>query len=605
MPKPLLPVVNKPIMEHVLDLLKRHGLTDTVVTVQFLASILRNYFGDGEELGMRLTYSSEDSPLGTAGSVKNAEAELRDDTFLVISGDALTDIDLTALIDFHRTRGAMVTVCLTRVPDPLEFGITITDDEGRVQRFLEKPSWGQVFSDTVNTGIYVMEPEVFDYVPPGESVDWAGDVFPKMLADGLPVMGYVADGYWEDVGTLESLPAGAGRRPPRQGQGPDAGFEVSPGVWVAEGAEVDPGAIVKGPVYVGDYTKVEAGAELREFTVLGSNVVVREGAFIHRSVVHDNVFVGPQTNLRGCVIGKGTDLMRGTRVEEGAIVGDECVIEDEAIVSQGVKIYPFKTIEAGAVVHESVIWESRGQRSLFGPRGISGIVNVEITPELVVRLASAYATTLRKGAVVTTSRDHSRAARALKRAAISALNASAIDVRDLEATPPPVTRLAAIRDGSAGGVMFRTTPGRARLAWTSCSSTRTGADLSASAQRQLERILQRHEFRRAFPGEIGDLSFPPRAVESYAQDLLRTVDLTGSRSRAQGRHRLRRRGRVPRPAPLLGRVAVDVLTVNSRLDDASPTETAASVGRGSIASASSSARPGRRSESASTPSVSG
>jgi mannose-1-phosphate guanylyltransferase / phosphomannomutase len=575
LPKPLLPVVNKPIMEHVLDLLKRHGLTDTVVTVQFLASILRNYFGDGDELGMRLTYSSEDSPLGTAGSVKNAEAELRDGTFLVISGDALTDIDLTELIAFHRKRGAMVTVCLTRVPDPLEFGITITDDEGRVQRFLEKPSWGQVFSDTVNTGIYVMEPEVFDYVPPGESVDWAGDVFPKMLADGLPVMGYVADGYWEDVGTLESYLRAQADVLLGKVKVQMPGFEVSPGVWVAEGAEVEPGAIVKGPVYVGDYTKVEAGAELREFTVLGSNVVVREGAFLHRSVVHDNVFVGPQTNLRGCVIGKGTDLMRGTRVEEGAIIGDECVIEDEAIVSQGVKIYPFKTIEAGAVVHESVIWESRGQRSLFGPRGISGIVNVEITPELVVRLASAYATTLRKGAVVTTSRDHSRAARALKRAAISALNASAIDVRDLEATPPPVTRLAAIRDGSAGGVMFRTTPGvpdSVDIVFLDA----TGADLSSSAQRRLERILQRGEFRRAFPGEIGDLSFPPRAVESYVQDLLKSVDLSGVAEAqlkvvidcANGVSSLV----VP---TLLGRVPIDVLTVNSRLDDASPTETAA------------------------------
>ena len=359
LPKPLLPVVNKPIMEHVLDLLKRHGMTDTVVTVQFLASILRNYFGDGEELGMRLTYATEDSPLGTAGSVKNAEAELRDDTFLVISGDALTDIDLTALVDFHRKRGALVTVCLTRVPDPLEFGITITDDDGRVQRFLEKPTWGQVFSDTVNTGIYVMEPEVFDYVPAGESVDWSGDVFPKLLADGLPVFGYVADGYWEDVGTLESYLRGAGRRPAGQGQRRHAGFEVSPGVWVAEGAEVERGRHRQGP---GLRRRLRQGRGRAPSSASspssGSNVVVREGAFVHRSVVHDNVFVGPQTNLRGCVIGKNTDLMRGSRVEEGAIIGDECVVEEEAIVSPGVKVYPFKTIEAGAVVHESVIWES-------------------------------------------------------------------------------------------------------------------------------------------------------------------------------------------------------------------------------------------------------
>src|SRR3954451_17396714 len=169
-PKPLLPVVNRPIMEHVLRLLKRHGFGDTVVTVQFLASLVRNYFGDGDDLGMSLEYATEVTPLGTAGSVKNAEAALRDDTFLVISGDALTDIDLGAVVRAHKDRGALVTVCLKRVPDPLEFGIVITDEEARIERFLEKPTWGQVFSDTVNTGIYVMEPEVFEHVAKNESV---------------------------------------------------------------------------------------------------------------------------------------------------------------------------------------------------------------------------------------------------------------------------------------------------------------------------------------------------------------------------------------------------------------------------------------------------
>ena len=253
-------------MEHVLRLLQRHGFSETVVTVQFLASLVRNYFGDGEELGMTLHYATEETPLGTAGSVKNAEDLLRDDTFLVISGDALTDFDLTDLVKFHHDKGALVTVCLTRVPDPLEFGITIVDDDGRVQRFLEKPTWGQVFSDTVNTGIYVMEPEVFDHVAEGESVDWSGDVFPKLLEDGLPIYGYVAEGYWEDVGTHESyLRAQADVLSGQVDVDLDA-FEVSPGVWVAEGADVHPEAVLKGPLYVGDYAKVEAGAELREFT---------------------------------------------------------------------------------------------------------------------------------------------------------------------------------------------------------------------------------------------------------------------------------------------------------------------------------------------------
>ncbi len=161
-PKPLLPVVNRPIMEHVLRLLKRHGFDETVVTVQYLAAHIRAYFGDGDELGLDLSYATERTPLGTAGSVLNAGDALRADPFVVISGDALTDFDLTALVAFHRRKGALVTVALKRVPNPLEFGIVITEEDGRIVRLLEKPTWGQVFSDTVNTGIYVMEPEVLD-----------------------------------------------------------------------------------------------------------------------------------------------------------------------------------------------------------------------------------------------------------------------------------------------------------------------------------------------------------------------------------------------------------------------------------------------------------
>jgi mannose-1-phosphate guanylyltransferase/phosphomannomutase len=574
MPKPLLPIVNKPIMEHVLRLLHRHGIDETVVTVQFLASLVRNYFGDGEDHGMVLHYATEETPLGTAGSVKNAQELLSDDTFLVISGDALTDFNLTELVKFHHDKGALVTVCLTRVPDPLEFGITIVDDEGRVQRFLEKPTWGQVFSDTVNTGIYVMEPEVFDYVAEGEVVDWSGDVFPMLLEKGLPIYGYVAEGYWEDVGTHESyVRAQADVLSGKVDVDLDA-FEVSQGVWVAEGADVHPEAILRGPLYVGDYAKVEAGAELREYTVLGSNVVVKNGAFLHRAVVHDNVFIGPMTNLRACVIGKNTDVMRAARIDEGVVVGDECVIGEEAIVSAGVKIYPFKTVEAGAVVNTDVIFESRGQRSLFGPRGVSGIVNVEITPELVVRLASAWASTLKKGTTVTTSRDVSRAARSLKRAVISALTSSAINVIDLEVVPVPVARLETSR-GSSGGVVVRTSPGQPESVDIGFLDDQ-GADLSEAGQRKLERTYSRGEFRRAFPGEIGDLAFPPRVMEAYALELLRSVDTSGVESAGLKIVVDTGGGTAALVLPsLIGRLGIEVLTVNNGLDEASPTETAA------------------------------
>src|SRR5215470_93459 len=558
-PKPLLPVANKPIMEHVLGLLKRHGFTETVVTLQFFAPLVRNYFGDGEDVGMSLQYANEEIPLGTAGSVKNAEDALRSGPFLVISGDALTDIDLSAMVAYHKKQGALVTVGLTRVPNPLEFGIIIVDDDGRIQRFLEKPTWGQVFSDTVNTGIYVMEPEVLAEVPAGEPVDWSGDVFPRLVKAGAPLYGWVGEGYWEDVGTHESYLKAQADVLSGQVDAEIDGFEVSPGVWVAEGAEVDPEAVLKGPLCVGEYAKVE------------------EGAVLHRAVVHNNVYIGQGTTLRGCVICKKTDVMASARIEEGAVVGDECLIEPEAYLSAGVKVYPFKTIEAGAVVNTSVIWESSAQRTLFGLRGVSGLVNVEITPELCVRLASAYASTLRKGAIVTTSRDVSRAARALKRAIHGALNASAINVVDLEAMPLPVARFHTARSDASGGIALRTTPGDPQSIDIIFFDER-GADLSQAACRKLERVFSRQEYRRAFPGEIAGLAYPPRVVESYANELLRSVDMSGVPEAGLKVVLDCADGTAALVLPsLLGRIGVDVHTLNNRLDEGLPTHTLAQL----------------------------
>jgi mannose-1-phosphate guanylyltransferase/phosphomannomutase len=574
-PKPLLPVANRPIMEHVLRLLKKHGFEETVVTVQFLAALVRNYFGDGEDVGMFLQYATEEMPLGTAGSVKNAEDALKDSPFLVISGDALTDMDLTEMRRFHKENGALVTVGLTRVPDPLEFGIVIADEGGRIQRFLEKPTWGQVFSDTVNTGVYIMEPEVLAEVSAKESVDWSHDVFPKLLARGAPIFGYISDKYWEDVGTLESYMKAQADVLSKKVVVDIAGFEVSPGMWIAEGADVDPDAVLKGPLVIGDYAKIEAGATIREYSVIGANVVVKEGAFIHRAVVHNNVFVGQGTTLRGCVVGKNTDVMRLARIEEAAVIGDECVVEPEAYISAGVKVYPFKTIEAGAVVNTSVVWESRGQRTLFGQRGVSGLINVEVTPELCVRLASAYATMLKKGSTVTTSRDVSRAARTLKRAVQSALNASAINVMDLEALPLPVARYETARSDYSGGIALRTTPGDSQSIDIIFLDER-GAELSQAAQRRLERVFSRQEFRRAFPGEIAELSYPPRVVEWYTHELLRSVNLNGVRDADLKVVADCAGGTVSLVLPtLLGRIGVEVHTLNNRLDEVTPTQTVA------------------------------
>ena len=523
-PKPMMPLADRPMMEHIVRLLKDHGFEDIVVTVAFLANTIRTYFGDGSEFGVRMVYATEETPLGTAGSVRNAMDELKDERFLVISGDVLTDIDLSAIVRFHEERGALATIGLKSMENPLEFGIVITRPDGSIERFLEKPSWGEVFSDTINTGIYVLEPEIFDAIPAGQSVDFSSDVFPQLLDAGKPLFGYVAEGYWEDVGTLESYSKAHQDVLDRKVEIDLPGFEVEPGVWLGEGAEVHPDARIEGPCLIGDHCRIQQGAHIREYTVLGTNVNIGPDAYLERAVVHDNAYLGSGVRLRGCVIGRSTDLRKGARADEGVVLGDECFVGEHAILNPGVKVYPFKTVEANAVINSSIVWESRGARHLFGRNGVSGLANVDISPELALRVAMAFATTLKKGSTVTTSRDTSRAARTLKRAIMVGLNAAGINVEDLELAPVPVTRFHIRASGAQGGVTVRLQPDDPQSVVIRFFDA-NGIDIDESMQRKIERLFYREDFRRAFAADIGDIEFPGRALEFYTAGLMSTVEV--------------------------------------------------------------------------------
>jgi mannose-1-phosphate guanylyltransferase/phosphomannomutase len=527
-PKPMMPISNRPMMEHVVQLLKHHGFEDIVVTVAFQANAIRTYFGDGSEFGVRMVYATEENPLGTAGSVRNAMDELTE-SFLVISGDVVTDIDLAAVVDFHREKKALATIGLKSMENPLEFGIVITREDGSIERFLEKPSWGQVFSDTINTGIYVLEPEIFDYIPPEKSVDFSSDVFPRLLDDGMPLFGFVAGGYWEDVGTLDAYIKAHQDVLDAQVTLEIPGFRLGEGIWLGEGSEIDPAATVDGPAIIGDYSRVEAGARLAEYSVLGSNVRVGPDVFIERSVVHDNVYLGPGVRLRGTVVGRSSDLRRGARLEEGVVLGDECFVGEHAVINPGVKVYPFKTVEHGAIVNSSIVWESRGARSLFGRLGVAGLANVDISPELAVRLAMAYGTTMKKGSTVVASRDTSRAARVLKRALMVGLNAAGVDVADLEVATIPVTRFGVRNEGGAGGLSVRLAPDDPQSVIIRFFDA-GGIDISEGAQKKIERLFYREDYRRSLAGEIGDLRFPVRTAEFYTAVLMEEIDVDTVRS---------------------------------------------------------------------------
>jgi mannose-1-phosphate guanylyltransferase/phosphomannomutase len=461
----------------------------------------------------------------------------------------------------------MVTITLIRVDNPLEFGIVVTDAEGRIERFLEKPNWGQVFSDTINTGIYVLEPEVLDFIPEGQPYDFSKDLFPRLLEEGHPLYGYVADGYWCDIGNFEQYVAAHRDVLDGKVKVDIPGFRMAENIWVGEGVDIDPGAEIKGPSVLGNHCKVESGTKIREYTVLGHNVVVKKDSFLHRAIVYENSYIGNGSHLRGCVVGKNCDLKANVRLEEGVVVGDECLIGESVLVKHDVKIYPFKTVETGATVNTSIVWESRGLRTLFGKRAVSGIVNVDVTPELALRLAMAYASTLPVGSTVVTSRDASRAARTIKRAIISGLNAAGVNVADLEISPAPVTRYAIRAERAVGGVDVRISafdPQSIEIRFFD----EEGIDIPESKQRDIEKVFSQSSFRRAFMDEIGAIYFPPRVLEMYTRSLLGRLDLERLRER---RFRVvvdYAHSSASMVLPMiLGKMGCDVLSINNFTDE--------------------------------------
>lgn len=202
-PKPMIPFINKPLLAHTLNLLKRHDFTEVVITLHYLADQIQDYFGDGSSLGMTIHYAIEDKPLGTAGGVKNAQQYLGDETFLIMSGDTITDIDLSRALQFHHKKQAMATLVLKRAVDQREYGVAVTDLNGRVRQYLEKPAYSETSSNTVNTGIYFLEPEILSLMKSNSVYDFSYDIFPYLLKKKAPLFGHVADGYWSDIGTVD------------------------------------------------------------------------------------------------------------------------------------------------------------------------------------------------------------------------------------------------------------------------------------------------------------------------------------------------------------------------------------------------------------------
>ena len=296
LPKPMVPILGRPVMEHILRLMVRHGFDDVVANLHYFPDLIRNRFGDGSDYGARLVYSYEPELMGTAGGVRNVRDHFGGETFLIISGDALTDVDLTALWQAHKQKGGIATLALKRVDDPSQLGVVIVNEEGRIQGFQEKPDPAEALSNLGNCGIYVFEPEIFDYFPEPEFVDWAMDVFPRLLEEDVSFYGHEIQEYWNDVGSLEEY---------RQGNFDALEGKVRvdmPGT--ANGRRLPADAEIEGPVFIGEGCEIAAGVRLTGPVVIGEGSTIGENSALRDTIVWPRTAVDPGTVLIGAVAGE-------------------------------------------------------------------------------------------------------------------------------------------------------------------------------------------------------------------------------------------------------------------------------------------------------------
>lgn len=523
----MVPVCNRPVMEYVIALLRRYGVDTVIITLHYLAEDIVSYFGDGSDFGVQIIYSVEDEPLGTAGSVKKVE-EYLDDTFLVISGDGLTDLDLGRVLAYHLDKKAQATLTLVQVKNPLEYGVVITDEEGNISRFLEKPSWGEVFSDQVNTGIYVLEPSVLKLMEPGKAYDFSRDIFPKLLENKEKLVGHVASGYWCDIGDIEHYRQANQDMFRGSVLHEMAGSERERGIWIGEGCKIDPTAHLDGPLMIGRNCRIGAGTYISKYTCIGDNCIIESDAEINRSVVFNNVFIGKNSRVTRAIVSRQCTINSQVTLSDGAVVGESVFVGRGAQVVSNVKIWPEKRIEDGATVSSNLVWGTIATGVLFGQDGISGLGNIDITPEFAMGIGAAFGSILPKGSTVTTSRDAHPASRLTNRALISGLSSVGVNIFDLRLNSAPISRYA-VRNGTPiGGVHARVDREDPRCIELEFFDTR-GINIEKTVERKVENLFVRQDFRRTSMDEVGVISFSDDVLEDYIESFISYLDVEAIR----------------------------------------------------------------------------
>lgn len=562
-PKPMVPLANRPLMEHIVNLLRTHGINDVLSVLYYQPDHITGYFGSGEDFGISMEYVLAAADFGTAGAVRNAAEHLRT-RFIIISGDVLTDFDLAKAIAYHEEKKAMATILLTEVPNPLAYGIVLTKPDGQIERFLEKPSWGEVFSDTINTGIYIFEPEALDLIPYRREFDFSKDLFPLMLEKGLPLYGYVAKGYWRDIGNLNEYQRAVQDVLEQKVQISIPG-DRSGSVTMGRGTTVSPTAKLNGFVVLGDNCRIGDHAVVSN-SILGNNVTVDSAASIDSAVIWDNVTVGSHADVSHDVVCNNTTIGEHVTIEENVFIAEHCSIGNHAELRSNIKLWNNKVVEPYARLSHSLVQEEKWMRELFTDARITGISNVEMNPEFGARLGASLGNALGMGVSVVASRDSDATSRMMKRSIVTGLMSVGTNVVDLQTSPIPQTRQYTRNGAIQAGFHVRKSinnPHKSDIILFASD----GRDITLDLTKKVERFFFGEDIKRAPQEKVGSLTFPERQMENYINGYVEKLDVELIRNRNYKLLVDYSYGSASSVFPyILGRLNCNVLAMNSYID---------------------------------------
>lgn len=343
MPKTMVPILNRPFLEHMLRYMKSHRIDDVVLALCYLPDHIRDYFGDGSDFGVKLTYVVETSPLGTAGAVKNVAQHL-DETFFVFNGDVFTDLNLTEMLKTHIEKSAAATIALTPVDDPSMYGVVESDVNGRVQRFVEKPKREEATTNMINAGTYILEPAMLEYIPPNQSYMFENGLFPLLLERGDPFFSFASHDYWIDIGTPDKYMKVNNDLLTGNISTDMPGGVYNRNIWAEEGHKIHPRARLEGPVAIGRNCFIEADAHIIGPTVIGSNCYISADSLVENSIVWCNVVIGKGATLQNCIIADEVSINEGCSISEGCIIGNKVSLEQNTKLAPDTRVMPGETI---------------------------------------------------------------------------------------------------------------------------------------------------------------------------------------------------------------------------------------------------------------------